>query len=87
MESEEKECQKRVCRACNEMYEYPVLKSPATRFHCAACAELPLELRTLFEKYNKRVKGLLAQVDKLEQRCRSLEGKSSVATEKQATSG
>lgn len=65
----------RVCRSCNERYEYPVPRSLATRFHCAACVELPAETRALFEKYNKRIKTLTAQVDQLEQRCRALEGK------------
>jgi len=64
------ETSKRVCRACNESYDYPVLRSLATRFHCAACVELPAETRALFEKYNKRIKALAAQVAKLEQRCR-----------------
>lgn len=73
MATDEKETSKRVCRACNESYDYPVLRSPATRFHCEACAELPAETRALFEKYNKRVKALTAQVEKLEQRCRALE--------------
>lgn len=82
METQDKESHKRVCRACNESYEYPVPRSPATRFHCASCAELPQETRALFEKYNKRVKALLGQVEKLEQRCRVLEGKGPVAAEK-----
>lgn len=66
---------KRVCRSCNESYEYPVSRSLATRFHCPACVELPAETRALFEKYNKRIKALTAQLGQLEQRCRALEGK------------
>jgi len=52
-----------------------VPRSPATRFYCESCAELPAEVRAVLEKYNKRLKALAAQIDKLEQRCRALEGK------------
>ncbi len=71
---EDKECRTRVCRACNESYLYPVPKSPATRFYCETCAELPAGVRAMFEKYNRRIKALSAQLDKLEQRCGQLGG-------------
>lgn len=70
--NDEKETRARTCRACNETYEYPVPKSPATRFHCPACAELSADVRNVLEKYNRRLKALTTQVEKLEQRCREL---------------
>ena len=62
------ELQKRVCRACNQTYEYPVYKSSATRFYCEGCMELSAEVRATFEQFNKRIKTLTATVAKLEQK-------------------
>lgn len=67
-ERRDTECQTRMCRACNEAYDYPVPKSAATRFYCGPCAELPARVRAMFEKYNRRIKALVARIDKLEQR-------------------
>jgi hypothetical protein len=62
------ELQERVCRACNRTYDYPELKSGATRFYCEACADLPAGVRATFEQFNKRIKTLSATVQKLEQK-------------------
>jgi hypothetical protein len=58
MAERDDELQVRVCRACNEKYDYPVKKSPATRFYCETCALLPEGVRTTVERLNKRVKEL-----------------------------
>jgi hypothetical protein len=68
MPEQDRETKKRVCRSCNESYDYPLPRDPATRFHCSACVELPAGTRALFEKYNKRIKALAVQVERLEQR-------------------
>ncbi|MBI4579989.1 MAG: hypothetical protein HY718_09830 [Planctomycetes bacterium] len=73
MADEDNELQERVCRACGEPYRYPVRHSPATRFHCASCAGLPADVRAMFEKYNRRIKALAVQLERLEQRCRAPE--------------
>jgi chaperonin cofactor prefoldin len=75
VQEQDTEIRKRVCRGCNESYDYPVPRSPATRFYCDSCAELPAEVRAILEKYNKRIKAMAAQIEKLEQRCKALEGK------------
>jgi hypothetical protein len=68
MAQDDDELQQRVCRACNQTYDYPVLKSGATRFYCEDCMELPAPVRATFEQFNKRVKSLSATVQKLEQK-------------------
>lgn len=65
MPKEDNELQDRICRACNETYRYPVPRSGATRFHCETCAELPTATRGVLEKFNKRIKALTQQVEKL----------------------
>jgi hypothetical protein len=75
MTEQDQELKQRACRACGEMYFYPVRHSPATRFHCEACVELPGEVRAVFERFNRRIKTLTSQLDKLEQRCRELESR------------
>lgn len=72
--NDEKESRPRICRACNETYEYPVLKSPATRFYCPTCAELPAQTRGMFEKFNRRIKAMSSQLEKLEQRRQKADG-------------
>ena len=69
MAAESTELRRRICRACTESYSYPLPKERATRFHCSACAALPLEIRSVLEKYNRRLKALTAAVEKLEARC------------------
>jgi len=68
MAEDDDELQQRACRACGQTYDYPVLKSQATRFYCASCMELPPPVRATFEQFNKRLKALTAAVQKLEQR-------------------
>jgi len=58
MPERDDELQVRVCRACNAGYDYPVIKSRATRFYCETCALLPDDARATFEKMNKRLKDL-----------------------------
>ena len=52
------ELQIRRCRACDRNYDYPVVRSRATRFYCETCAELPEPIRASFERLNKRVREL-----------------------------
>ncbi len=52
------ELQVRVCRGCNQNYDYPVIKSAATRFYCERCALLPDGVRATIEQLNKRIKEL-----------------------------
>jgi hypothetical protein len=52
------EIQTRVCRACGRDYEYPVLRSSATRFHCESCVRLDAATRETFEHFHKRIKEL-----------------------------
>ncbi|HUU85125.1 MAG TPA: hypothetical protein VM243_16620 [Phycisphaerae bacterium] len=59
------ELQDRTCRCCGRGYKYPVPKSSATRFHCERCVGLDAEVRALFEHFNKRVRRLTAEVEKL----------------------
>jgi hypothetical protein len=63
---QDSELQQRVCRACNVSYPYPVRHSLASRFYCEDCMELPSSVRDAFERMNKRIKTLSAQVQKLE---------------------
>ncbi len=65
------ETQQRICRACNQIYTYPVVKSAATRFYCAACMNLKPGVRATFELYNKRIKALTEQVEQLTNKVRS----------------
>lgn len=58
MPDRDPELQIRVCRACNASYDYPVIKSRATRFYCETCAQLPDDSRAVFESMNKRLKDL-----------------------------
>ncbi len=66
MPQDDEELQDRVCRACNQTYKYPVLKSMATRFYCEDCVDLPPAVRASFERFNKRIRALSAAVQKLE---------------------
>ncbi len=68
MAQDDDELQERTCRACSQTYEYPVLKSMATRFYCEACMQLPPTVRAAFEQFNKRLKTLDATVRKLEKK-------------------
>ncbi|HSW43999.1 MAG TPA: hypothetical protein VLM89_00315 [Phycisphaerae bacterium] len=67
VQQDKEELQQRVCRACQQTYTYPVLKSTATRFYCEACTELPVAVRSAFEKSNRRLKDLAGQVERLRQ--------------------
>jgi len=49
------EIQTRVCTCCAQSYEYPALKSRASRFHCDLCIALPPDARKVFELMNKRL--------------------------------
>lgn len=66
MAQRDEELQERICRACNQKYDYPVYKSTATRFYCENCMELSPRVRATFEQFNKRIKSLTAAVQKLE---------------------
>ncbi|MCP4590143.1 MAG: hypothetical protein GY842_05325 [bacterium] len=66
MESEES--QKRVCRCCNRTYDYPIKKSLATRFYCATCSQLDKDSRGLFEGFNKRLRKMGAELEKVQQK-------------------
>jgi hypothetical protein len=68
MARDDDELQERVCRSCNRTYDYPVLKSAATRFYCEECMELPPPVRAAFEQFNKRIKTLSAAIARLEQK-------------------
>jgi len=59
------ELQQRVCRVCQETYDYPVPRSLATRFYCEACVELPARVRMTLEKQSRRIKELATQVEQL----------------------
>lgn len=58
MDPRDDELQQRVCRACNDKYDYPVPHSSATRFHCPACAALPEPVRAVVERLNRRLREL-----------------------------
>ena len=75
IQQEQEELQQRVCRVCHQRYRYPVLKSPATRFHCEACVALPAAVRGVLEKQGRRLKELTVQVEQLERDLRRLEGR------------
>ena len=66
MSEQADELQERVCRACHQTYRYPVPRSPATRFHCEVCVDLPLNLRSTLERMTKRITQLTSRVEKLE---------------------
>ena len=59
------ELQERTCRCCDRLYAYPVKKSLATRFYCETCSQLAEDVRALFETFNKRLRKLSSDVDKL----------------------
>lgn len=59
------ETEQRICRSCNRSYAYPLLKSVATRFYCAACMELDPPVREAFELLNKRINTLTEQMGQL----------------------
>jgi hypothetical protein len=59
------ELQQRVCRVCQQTYDYPLPRSLATRFHCEVCVALPSQVRAVFERQNRRIKELTIQVDEL----------------------
>ncbi|GMU20760.1 MAG: hypothetical protein AMXMBFR13_08560 [Phycisphaerae bacterium] len=67
MSTTDDELQQRVCRSCNVTYDYPELKSEATRFYCAGCMDLDPRVRAKLEAFNKRIKTLSTAVQKLEQ--------------------
>lgn len=61
MPARDPEIQTRTCRACNQAYEYPVRRSPATRFYCDLCALLPEGTRAVIERLNRRLRELERQ--------------------------
>jgi hypothetical protein len=54
------EIKTRICACCGQPYEYPTMKSQASRFHCDRCIALPADIRKVFEIMNKR----LAKIEK-----------------------
>ncbi len=69
------ELQDRTCRCCGRSYQYPVLKSQATRFYCQACTELGDNVRAMFEHFNKRIKKLSKDLVRLQKRMPEDDGK------------
>ncbi len=59
------ELQERICRCCDREYPYPVKKSLATRFHCETCSQLDSKTRRMFELFNKRMRRLSGEMEKL----------------------
>jgi len=62
---DDSETRQRVCRVCGQSYAYPRRKSPATRFYCDTCADLPPAVRAVLEVHNKRLKSLAAALERL----------------------
>ncbi len=58
MPDRDPELQIRSCRSCNGNYDYPIIKSRATRFYCDNCALLPDTVRAVLESMNKRIKAI-----------------------------
>jgi len=58
----------RTCRACGKQFEYPIKGSPATRFHCEECVDIPADTRKVAERLFARVQKLEQTVKRLEQR-------------------
>jgi hypothetical protein len=58
----------RTCRACGKQFEYPLKGSPATRFHCEDCVDIPTDTRKLAERLFSRVQKLELTVKRLEQK-------------------
>ena len=56
------------CRACGKKFPYPVKGSPATRHHCAECANVPLETRKIMERLNTRITQLENQLRRLQEK-------------------
>ncbi len=59
------EFKKRLCRCCGRKFDYPVVRSGATRFHCPDCAPLKPELRKIFEQLTRRLKRQEAEIEKI----------------------
>ena len=55
---------RRRCKACGKTFSYPEVQSAATRFHCAACAELPKPVRATFEQLTRRINQLEKKIAK-----------------------
>lgn len=68
------ELQDRTCRCCGRNYKYPVLKSQATRFHCESCISLSGDVRDMFERFNKRIGRLTAEIERLKRTADSEDG-------------
>lgn len=62
------EIQDRTCRCCSRGFEYPMLKSRATRFYCERCVDLSDNVRSMFEHFNKRIKKLNRELLRLHER-------------------
>jgi hypothetical protein len=56
----------RTCRACGKKFDYPVKGCAATRHHCADCAVLPADVRSILERLNTRVTQLENQLKRLQ---------------------
>jgi len=58
----------RTCRACGRQFEYPLKGSPATRFLCEECVEIPEVTRKVAERLFSRIQKLELTVKRLEQK-------------------
>ena len=65
MAGQGEELQRRICRVCQESYDYPVARAWQPRFHCEACSELPAGVRVSLEKQARRIKELTVLVEQL----------------------
>ncbi len=68
---------KRVCKVCGCKYEYPIRRSPATRFHCEECTLIDEPLRRLIGKMRQRIDRLAAEVEALKKRAKIQASRSS----------
>ncbi len=56
----------RTCQGCGEKYTYPEKDSKATRFHCEICSTLSKDTRKIFERQQKKIRGLERDLKKLQ---------------------
>ena len=56
---------RRSCRCCGESYDYPGVRSLATRTYCEHCVEIAPEARRAVERMRRRIDRLTKEVEKL----------------------
>ena len=57
----------KTCQACGDTYTYPTKGSPANRYYCELCAELPARHRQILKRLHKRVAALEREIERLKQ--------------------